>query len=157
MNERSRLYIQKKNIANIPKKNISWWLVEYLGLSHELLSASGAVLSSLEQTEVLEHIADTLKQIVDYDTMDVRLVDGERRQLVAIYARDEDDEQEIFDFAIPMDEGISGWVVCNNEAQLINDMAKDARAVYIPGTEQNEMQAACILSRSRWETRSSAS
>jgi diguanylate cyclase (GGDEF)-like protein len=119
-------------------------LEEQLALSHELLSASGAVLSSLEQTEVLEHIADTLKQIVDYDTMDVRLVDAERRQLVAIYARDEDDEQELFAFAIPMDEGISGWVVCNNEAQLINDMANDPRAVYIPGTEEDEQQA-CIL------------
>ena len=102
------------------------------------------MLSSLEQTEVLEHIADTLKQIVDYDTMDIRLVDAERRQLVAIYARDEDDEQEIFDFAIPLDEGISGWVVLHNEAQLINDMAKDPRAVYIPGTEEDEVQA-CIL------------
>ncbi len=119
-------------------------LEEQLALSHELLSASGAVLSSLEQTEVLEHIADTLKQIVDYDTMDVRLVDAERRQLVAIYARDEHDGQEIFDFAISLDEGISGWVVNHNEAQLINDMAKDERAVHIPGTEQDEVQA-CIL------------
>ena len=102
------------------------------------------MLSSLEQTDVLEHIADTLKQIVDYDTMDIRIVDAARRQLVAIYARDEDDEQEIFDFAIPLDEGISGWVVNHNEAQLINDMAKDRRAVYIPGTEEDEVQA-CIL------------
>ncbi len=119
-------------------------LEEQLALSHELLSASSAVLSSLEQTEVLEHIADTLKQIVDYDTMDVRLVDAELGQLVAIYARDAEDEQEIFDFAIPIDEGISGWVVRNNDAQLINDMSKDPRAVYIPGTEWEEQQA-CIL------------
>ena len=119
-------------------------LEEQLALSHELLSASGAVLSSLEQTEVLEHIADTLKQIVDYDTMDVRLVDAEHEQLVAIYARDAQDEQEIFDFAIPIDEGISGWVVRHNEAQLINDMAKDPRGVHIPGTEWEEQQA-CIL------------
>ena len=119
-------------------------LEEQLTLSHELLSASGAVLSSLEQTEVLEHIADTLKQIVDYDTMDVRLVDVDRRQLVAIYARDDEDEEELFDFAIPLDEGISGWVVRHNEAQLINDMAKDPRAVHIPGTEEDEVQA-CIL------------
>ncbi len=119
-------------------------LEEQLALSHELLSASSAVLSSLEQTEVLEHIADTLKQIVDYDTMDVRLVDAELGQLVAIYARDAQDEQEIFDFAIPIDEGISGWVVRNNDAQLVNDMSKDPRAVYIPGTEWEEQQA-CIL------------
>jgi len=119
-------------------------LEEQLALSHELLSASGAVLSSLEQNEVLEHIADTLKQIVDYDTMDVRLADAERRQLVAVYARDEQDEQEIFDFAISMDEGISGWVVRHNEAQLINAMDKDPRAVHIPGTAWEEQQA-CIL------------
>jgi GAF domain-containing protein len=67
-------------------------LAEQLALSRELLSASGAVLSSLEQNEALEHIADTLKQIVDYDTMDIRLVDEESRRLVAIYARDEKDE-----------------------------------------------------------------
>ena len=119
-------------------------LAEQLALSHELLSASGAVLSSLEQTEVLEHIADTLKQIVDYDAMDVRLVDQEQEQLVAIYARDEHDGQEVLDFSIPMDDGISGWVVRHNEAQLINDMANDPRAVHIPGTEPDEVQA-CIL------------
>ncbi len=119
-------------------------LAEQLALTHELLSASGAVLSSLEQTEVLEHIADTLKQIVDYDTMDIRLVDAEHGQLVALYARDEDDEKEIFAYPIAIDEGISGWVVRHNEAQLINDMANDERAVHIPGTEQDEVQA-CIL------------
>ncbi len=120
-------------------------LEEQLALTHELLSASGAVLSSLEQNEVLEHIADTLKQIVDYDTMDVRLVDAERRQLVALYARDEQDEQELFDFVIAMDEGISGWVVRHNEAQLVNDMDKDPRAVYIPGTDQDEQQACLVV------------
>ena len=119
-------------------------LAEQLALTHELLSASGAVLSSLEQTEVLEHIADTLKQIVDYDTMDIRLVDAEHGQLVALYARDEDDEKEIFAYPIAIDEGISGWVVRHNEAQLINDMSRDERAVHIPGTEQDEVQA-CIL------------
>jgi diguanylate cyclase (GGDEF)-like protein len=120
-------------------------LEEQLALSRELLSASGAVLSSLEQTEVLEHIADTLKQIVDYDAMDVRLVDAGRRQLTAIYARDADDAQEIFAFAIPMDEGISGWVVRHDEAQLVNDMASDPRGVHIPGTEEDEQQACIIL------------
>lgn len=119
-------------------------LAEQLALSHELLDASGAVLSSLELNEALEHVADKLKEIVDYDTMDVRLVDEERKQLVAIYARDEADEQELYDFPIPIDEGISGWVVRHNEAQLVNDMDKDPRAVFIPGTEWEEQQA-CIL------------
>ncbi len=119
-------------------------LADQLALSHELLSASGAVLSSLEQTEVLEHIADTLKQIVDYEAMDIRLVDREHEQLIAVYARDENDGQEILDFPIAIDEGISGWVVRHNEAQLVNDMNADPRGVHIPGTEQDEAQA-CIL------------
>ncbi len=115
-----------------------------LALRHELLSASGALLSSLEQTEVLEHIADTLKQIVDYDAMDIRLVDAERGVLVAVYARDEHDEQQIFGFEMALDEGISGWVVQHREAQLVNDMDADPRAVFIPGTQEEEPQA-CIL------------
>ncbi len=119
-------------------------LEEQLALSHELLGASGAILSSLEQNEALEHIADKLKEIVDYDSMDVRLVDTERKELVAIYARDEHDGREVFAFPIALDEGISGWVVRNNEAQLVNDMANDSRAVHIPGTEWKEQQA-CIL------------
>ncbi len=119
-------------------------LAEQLALSHELLSASGAVLSSLEQTEVLEHIADTLKQIVDYDAMDVRL-HRRRAQPAGHHLRARrDDEQELFAFPIAMDEGISGWVVRHNEAQLVNDMANDPRAVHIPGTEQDEVQA-CVL------------
>jgi diguanylate cyclase (GGDEF)-like protein len=119
-------------------------LEDQLALSHELLSASGAVLSSLEQNEVLEHIADKLKEIVDYDEMDVRLIDADREELVAIYARDQNDGREIFAFPIALDEGISGWVVRHNEAQLVNDMTNDPRAVYIPGTEWEEQQA-CIL------------
>ncbi len=119
-------------------------LHEQLALSHELLSASGALLSSLEQTEVLEHIADTLKQIVDYDTMGIRLVDAERGVLVAVYARDEQVEEEIFGFELSMDEGISGWVVRHKEAQLVNDMDNDPRAVQIPGTQEDERQA-CIV------------
>ncbi|NLE22313.1 MAG: GAF domain-containing protein [Actinobacteria bacterium] len=119
-------------------------LEEQLALSHELLGASGAILSSLELNETLEHIADKLKEIVDYDSMDVRLVDEERKALLAIYARDEHDGREAFAFPIALDEGISGWVVRNNEAQLVNDMASDPRAVHIPGTEWKEQQA-CIV------------
>jgi len=118
-------------------------LQEQLALSHELISASRALLSSLEQTEVLEHIADTLREIVDYDDMDVRLIDAGRNELVTVYARAHD-EQELFAFPIAIDEGLSGWVVRHNEAQLVNDMTNDPRAVYIPGTEWEEQQA-CIL------------
>ena len=89
-------------------------------------------------------IADTLKEIVDYDDMDIRLVDTRRRVLKAVYARDAKDADEILDFEMSVDEGLSGWVVRHNEAQLVNDMAHDPRAVYIPGTDWEEPQA-CLL------------
>ena len=119
-------------------------LEEQLALSHELLSASGALLSTLEQAEVLEHIADTLRQIVDYDAMDIRLVTSDRRDLVVVCARDEKDGPEVHGHAMSLDEGVSGWVVRHNQAQLVNDMDADPRAVHIPGTGVGERQA-CIV------------
>ena len=35
----------------------------------------------------------------------------------------------------PLDEGVSGWVVRHNEAQLVNDMLADPRGALVPGTE----------------------
>ena len=115
-----------------------------LALRHELLNLSTALLSTLDQRDVFQLITTMLKQIVDYDTMDIRLVDEEANELVAIYARDENAE-EMLSFRSSIDEGVSGWVVRHNEAQLVNDMNEDPRGVFIPGTEEGEPQASIIV------------
>lgn len=119
-------------------------LERQLRLRHELLNLSTALLSTLDQDDVLTLISSMLKQIVDYDTMDIRLVDEETNELVAIYARDENAD-EMLSFRSSVDEGVSGWVVRHNQAQLVNDMGADPRAVYIPGTQQGEPQASIIV------------
>ena len=115
-----------------------------LATRHQLLNLSTALLSTLDQRDVFQLITTMLKQIVDYDTMDIRLVDEDTNELVAIYARDESAEQ-MLDFRSALDEGVTGWVVSHNEAQLVNDMNTDPRGVFIPGTEEGEPQASIIV------------
>jgi diguanylate cyclase (GGDEF)-like protein len=119
-------------------------LQRQLRLRHELLNLSTALLSTLDQDDVFALITTMLKQIVDYDTMDIRLVDEATNELVAIYARDEN-ASEMLGFRSSIDEGVSGWVVRSNEAQLVNDMDSDPRGVFVPGTEQGEPQASIIV------------
>jgi diguanylate cyclase (GGDEF)-like protein len=118
-------------------------LQRQLALWHDLHDLSTVLLSTLEQGSVLPQVTTMLKGIVDFDTMDIRLVDEARNELVAIYARDEDAE-EILDFSSPLDVGVTGWVVSHNEAQLVNDMTRDPRGVVVPGTEV-EPQASIVV------------
>ena len=115
-----------------------------LALRHAILDLSGALLATLEPREVFARIATLLKEIVDYDALEVRLVDEEAGELYSGYSLDEDDaEEEMRSWRSPIDVGVSGWVVRNNEAQLVNDMLNDPRGALVPGTEW-EPQASII-------------
>jgi GAF domain-containing protein len=50
-------------------------LEQQLKVRHELLDVSGALLSTLDHTAVFVQISDVLKMLVDYDTIDIALVD----------------------------------------------------------------------------------
>jgi len=118
-------------------------LQRQLALWHDLHDLSTVLLSTLDQESVLPQVTTMLKGIVDFDTMDIRLVDEARNELVPIYARDENAD-EILDFSSPLDVGVTGWVVSHNEAQLVNDMTRDPRGVVVPGTEV-EPQASIVV------------
>ncbi len=119
-------------------------LEDQVDLQHKLFDLSAALLSTLDPRDVFAQITTMLKEIVDYDAMDIRLVDEEAGELVCIYSRDTNAE-EMLGFRIPVDQGVSGWVVRHNEAQLINDMIHDPRIVQVPGTEEEEPQASIIV------------
>jgi len=110
-------------------------LQDQLRLRHELLNLSTALLSTLDQNGVFALITSMLKQIVEYDAMEVRLVDEDSGELYCGFATDEDAEQ-MLGWRTPLDEGVSGWVVRHNEAQLVNDMLADPRGALVPGTER---------------------
>jgi diguanylate cyclase (GGDEF)-like protein len=115
-----------------------------LTLRQQLNQLSTALLSTLDQTDVFRQITTMLKGIVDYDAMDIRLVDEDTRELVCIYSREANAEQ-VQRFRISVDEGVSGWVVRHNEAQLVNDMLHDPRIVQVPGTGEDEPQASIMV------------
>jgi diguanylate cyclase (GGDEF)-like protein len=113
-------------------------------LRHQLLDLSTTLLGTLDQTDVFREITTRLKTMVDYDAMDIRLLDEETRELVCIYARDAN--AELYErFRMSVDEGVGGWVVRNDQAQLVNDMAHDPRIAQVPGTEEEELQASIVV------------
>ena len=113
-------------------------------LRHQLLDLSSTLLGTLDQTDVFREITTRLKTMVDYDAVDIRLLDEETRELVCIYARDTN--AELYEeFRMSVDEGVGGWVVRNDQAQLVNDMAHDPRTVQVPGTEDEETQASIVV------------
>ena len=123
-------------------------LESQLALQHELLDLSTILLSTLDLREVFRAITSMLKDIVDYDAMDIRMLDEETRELVCIYSRDKNAEINE-QFRISLDEGVGGWVVRHDEAQLVNDMAHDPRVVHVPGTDEDEPQACIVVPLAR--------
>jgi len=113
-------------------------------LRHQLLDLSSTLLGTLDQTDVFREITTRLQIMVDYDALDIRLLDEETRELVCIYSRDTN--AELYEeFRMSMDEGVGGWVVRNDQAQLVNDMAHDPRIIQVPGTEDEEAQASIVV------------
>lgn len=114
-----------------------------LQLRHRLLDLSAALLSTLDQRELFTEMATALKDIVDYDGLEIRLVDERAQELYCWYASGAGAD-EAAGWRSGIDEGVSGWVVRHNQAQLVNDMALDPRAALVPGTEPDP-QASIIV------------
>ncbi|HJW76434.1 MAG TPA: diguanylate cyclase [Thermoleophilia bacterium] len=118
-------------------------LEQQLEVRHDLFDLSEVLLSTLDQRAVLEQIAETLNTLVDYDTMDIRVVDEARGELVAIFARDANAELMLA-ARVPLAGSVSGWAVTHKEALLINDMSSDPRAFAVPETP-TERQASIVV------------
>ena len=119
-------------------------LERQLALRQDLLQLSTAVLGTLGRDTVFQEVTTMLKDMVDYDAVDIRLVDEDARELVSIYARGMDVEPAQA-FRISLDEGVTGWVARHDQAQLVNDMGADPRVTQVPGTAEHERQASLVL------------
>ncbi|MDQ3784770.1 MAG: diguanylate cyclase [Actinomycetota bacterium] len=99
------------------------------------------VLSEQRVDLVLERIADTLADLIPYDTFTIYEADERKRVLKAVTARDPHIEHILKETGIPFGEGITGWAVERGEATLVNDSAHDPRAIPIPGTPEDADEA----------------
>jgi len=96
------------------------------------------VLSEQRLELLLDRIADTLAELVPYDTLSIYQADEAERRLNPVLARDEYIEEILKETDVPFGEGITGWAVEHREPVLANEAATDPRVVTIPGTSDDE-------------------
>ncbi|MEA2499136.1 MAG: diguanylate cyclase, partial [Actinomycetota bacterium] len=93
---------------------------------HEILSEQS--LSSL-----LDRVADTLAELVPYDSITVLHADEANEILTPVLVRDKY-EEEILSTITPFGKGITGWAVRERQAVLSNEAHLDERVAFVPGT-----------------------
>ncbi|HEY8869733.1 MAG TPA: diguanylate cyclase [Candidatus Limnocylindrales bacterium] len=98
-----------------------------------LLEVNERLLSTLDPTEVLELIADSLKTVVSYNSLTIYEADRERDVRRAVVARDRFADLILANEG-PVDRGFTGWVIAHGEAILANEAHLDPRGAQIPGT-----------------------
>jgi diguanylate cyclase (GGDEF)-like protein len=108
-------------------------LEHQLASQRRLLEVNERLLSTLDPQGVLELIADSLKTIVPYDDLSIYRCDRAAGVLRAVVTRDRFGDV-ILNYAGPIGDGISGWVIAHGEAALTNDAHLDPRTIQIPGT-----------------------
>jgi diguanylate cyclase (GGDEF)-like protein/excisionase family DNA binding protein len=98
-----------------------------------LLLINERLLSTLEHADVLETIADGLRDVVAYDNLSVYRTDMAARVMAPVLTR-EQHADEVSRYLIPFGRGLMGWAVDHMQPILANDALSDPRALQIPGT-----------------------
>ena len=91
------------------------------------------VMSEQSLGALLERIADTLMDLLHYDTLIIYEADDIQQVLVPVLARDQYADEIMKDRA-PYGRGITGHAVSNREPVLANQAHLDPRVQVIPGT-----------------------
>jgi len=91
------------------------------------------ILSDHDVDSLLERIADTLGDLVPYDTFTIYAADEAQRTLTPVLARDEWADQ-IMQSRASFGRGLTGWAAQHRESVLANEAHLDERVVVIPGT-----------------------
>src|SRR5918996_169316 len=98
------------------------------------------VLSEQTLDPLLDRIADTLAELIPYDSFTIYQADEPRRLLVPLMARDKW-ATEIMNARMNFGEGITGWAVERREPVLVPQAHLDSRVSIVPGTPPDEPEA----------------
>jgi diguanylate cyclase (GGDEF)-like protein len=98
------------------------------------------VLSEQSLDTLLDRIADTLADLIPYDTLSIFQADEAQTVLVPVLARDRWAD-EIMRNRIPFGTGIAGWAAEHREPVLTNAAHDDPRMMIVPGTPADEHEA----------------
>lgn len=97
-----------------------------------LLEASLA-LSSLDLQTTLQTIGERAKALFQADGCRVFLLEPDGRTLRCVLALQEN-QAAFVGLTIPLGQGVTGQVALSGQAEIVNDMLHDPRAVPVPGT-----------------------
>jgi diguanylate cyclase (GGDEF)-like protein len=109
----------------------------------QLLTITERLLLTRDRGQVFDTVADTLAEVVPYDTLTIYLVDRAANCLVPILARDPYADQ-ILATRPALGQGITGDVILKGEAEMINDTAHDPRVIHVPGTPSDDDEALIV-------------
>jgi diguanylate cyclase (GGDEF)-like protein len=98
------------------------------------------VLSEQSLDALLERIADTLAELVPYDTLSIYQADEAQTVLIPVLARDQW-AAKIMDSRSLFGEGITGWSAQHREPVRTNHAHLDPRKKVVPGTPADEAEA----------------
>jgi len=98
------------------------------------------ILSEHSIDNLLERIADTLGELVPYDTLSIYQADEAQATLTPVLARDQWAEK-IMNSPRKFGEGITGWAALHREPVRTNQAHLDPRMKVVPGTPPDEPEA----------------
>jgi diguanylate cyclase (GGDEF)-like protein len=98
------------------------------------------VLSEQALDTLLDRIADTLAELIPYDTLSIFEANEAQTELVPVLARDRWAD-EIMRNKIEFGVGLAGWAAKHREPVLTNAAHLDPRMMVVPGTPPDEREA----------------
>jgi diguanylate cyclase (GGDEF)-like protein len=98
------------------------------------------VLSEQSLDTLLDRIADTLSDLIPYDTLSIFQADEAQTVLLPVLARDRWAD-EIMRNRIKFGAGLAGWAAEHREPVLTNHAHLDKRMMVVPGTPPDEKEA----------------
>jgi diguanylate cyclase (GGDEF)-like protein len=98
------------------------------------------ILSEHSIDNLLERIADTLGELVPYDTLSIYQADEAQTTLNPVLARDQWADN-IMNSPRKFGEGITGWAALHREPVRANQAHLDPRVTVVPGTPPDEPEA----------------
>ena len=116
-----------------------------------LLTASRAVVSSLDLQQILATIVHQIRLVIPADECTVLLVDDEGQMLVPAVHDAPAYVEEMMAVRLRMGEGITGAVALAGRGEIVNDAQADPRAHAVPGMPQTPTSLLCapLVSRDR--------
>jgi PAS domain S-box-containing protein len=97
-----------------------------LKITNMLKEASSVINSSLDLDEIMQHLLAQMNELLNAEAISIALVDKKTNELVYQTAEGLGSDK-IIGLRLPSNRGISGWVMENGEAVIVNDTSQDAR------------------------------